>query len=97
MPAIIAQRSVSKQEKICGDFEGVRSPCYVINRFGRECRRSGEEANILMNPEKTSSKKHEDFGNGWKTVHHYEEEFLSFGQPRHYHFHLSASPKPCNI
>ena len=21
--------SVSKQEKICGDFEGVRSPCYV--------------------------------------------------------------------
>ena len=31
----------------------------------------------------------EDFGNGWKTVHHYEKEFLSFGQPRHYHFHLS--------
>ena len=31
----------------------------------------------------------EDYGNGWKTVHHYENEWLQEGQPRHFHFHIS--------
>ena len=84
--------SVSKQEKICGDFEGVRSPCYVTpTGLVENARRSGERRCEYSHElqRKRHPKNMEDFGNGWKTVHHYEEEFLSFGQPRHYHFHLS--------
>ena len=82
----------SKQEKICGDVEGVRSPCYVTSTgLVENARRSGERrCEFSHQPHR---KRHpelmEDFGNGWKTVHHYEDEFLSFGQPRHYHYHIS--------
>ena len=84
--------SISKQEKICGDVEGVRSPCYVTSTgLVENARRSGERrCEFSHQPHR---KRHpelmEDFGNGWKTVHHYEDEFLSFGQPRHYHYHIS--------
>ncbi len=84
--------SNSSTQKECGDIEGARSPCYVTpTGLVESTRRSGERRCEYPHADENKRwpKMMEDYGNGWKTVHHYENEWLQEGQPRHFHFHIS--------
>ena len=86
--------SNSSTQKKCGDEEGIRSPCYNTPTGTVEStRRSGERRCEYSHDQKLAKRwpeQMEDYGNGWRTVHHFEDEWLSDGQPRHYHYHKSV-------